>query len=180
MTPASARRRVLPLLAAAGAAIAAVNGLDAPLTARRLRALAGGEPVLDLRPGFGPAEAHDLLARLGAAGRTSYLTMLWTVDLLLPALFGIALWTALGAGALGRWRWLALAAAAADYLENVALSALILSFPEQHPLLATLAGLLTAAKFSLYALAAASAAVGMWMARRASRSDGHEPGGHTT
>jgi hypothetical protein len=181
MTPtAFVRHRTPLLLAASGAAIAAVNGLDLPLTARRLRALAGGEPVLDLRPGFGPAEAYDLLSRLGAAGRTSYLTMLWTVDLLLPALFGAALWSALGAGALVRWRWLALAAAAFDYLENVALSALILSFPRPHPLLAILAGLLTAAKFSLYALAVACAAAGMWMARRASRSDGHEPGGRLT
>jgi hypothetical protein len=180
MTPAaSARRRALPLLVAAAVAIAGMNGLDVPLSARRLRVIAGGEPVLDLRPGFGPAEAYDLLARLGAAGRSSYLTMLWTVDLVLPALFGIALWFALSAGALVRWRRLAIAAAAVDYLENVALSALILAFPEPHPRLATLAGVLTAAKFSLYALAVACAAAGLWLARRAS-PDVHGPGGDTT
>ena len=167
MTPiiATRPRRALLLVAASAAAIAAVNVLDVPLTARRLRALAGGEPVLDLRPGFGPDEASFLLGRLGAAGRSSYLTMLWTVDLLLPALFGVALWSALGSGALVRWRWLALAAAALDYLENVALSALILAFPERHPTLARSPGSSTAAKFSLYALAAAGAAAGMWMAR---------------
>jgi len=166
------RRKALWLLAAAVGAIAAVNGLDVPLSARRLRALAGGEPVLDLRPGFGPDQASFVLGRLGAAGRSSYLTMLWTVDLLLPALFGLALWSALGAGALARWRWLALAAAAVDYLENVGLSALILAFPGRHPMLATLAGLLTAAKFSLYVLAAACGAAGLWLARRASRGEG--------
>lgn len=176
---AASRRRSLPLLAASAAAIAAVNGLDLPLTARRLRALAGGAPVLDLRPGFGPDEANVLLGRLGAAGRQSYLTMLWTVDLLLPALFGVALWSALGAGALARFRWLALAAAGVDYLENVALSTLILAFPEEHPMLATLAGLVTAAKFSLYALAAACAGAGMWMAR-ASRNGGNASGGRPT
>lgn len=177
MTPtAFARHRTPLLLAASAAAIAAVNVLDVPLTARRLRALAGGEPVLDLRIGYGAEEAGRLLARLGEAGRASYLTMLWTVDLLLPALFGLALWSALGAGALVRWRWLALAAAAADYLENVALSALILSFPEQRPLLVAVAGVLTAAKFSLYLLGAACAAAGMWMNRRATHGDRLEPG----
>jgi len=177
MTPtAFVRHRTPLLLAASAAAIAAVNGLDLPLTARRLRALAGGEPVLDLRIGYGSEEAGRFLARLGEAGRASYLTMLWTVDLLLPALFGLALWSALGAGALVRWRWLALAAAVADYLENIALSALILTFPEQHPLLGAVCGVLTAAKFSLYVLAGACAAGGMWMARRTSRRDRLEPG----
>jgi hypothetical protein len=75
---------------------------------------------------------------------------------------------------------LAQAAAAVDYLENVALSALILAFPEQHPLLGTVSGVLTAAKLSLYVFAVACAAAGMWMASRASRSDGLEPGGGTS
>ncbi len=92
--------------------------------------------------------------------------MLWTVDLVLPALFGLALWIAIGAASLVRWRWLALAAAATDYLENVAISALIIGFPGRHPLLAALAAFLTAAKFSLYALAAATAVAGTRMARR--------------
>ncbi len=110
------------LLGVASAAIAAVNGLDLPLTARRLKRLAGGEPLLDLRVRYGPEEAHRLLSRLGALGRSSYLTMLWTVDLLLPALFGLSLWVTIGAGSLARWRRLALAAAAADNLENIAIS----------------------------------------------------------
>ncbi len=173
MKAARTRGRALALLGVAGAAIAAVNGLDLPLTARRMKALAGGEPLLDLRLGYGPEDAHRLLSRLGAAGRSSYLTMLWTVDLALPAIFGLALWAAIGAGRLARWRRLALAAAAADYLENVALSALIVGYPELSPLLSALAAVLTAAKFALYALAAAIALAGAWTARRA--ADGRDP-----
>ncbi len=178
MTP--PRRKALWLLAAAGGAIAAVNGLDAPLTVRRFRAVAGGALLLDLRLGYTPEEAGLLLARLGAAGRSSYLTMLWTVDLLLPALFALALGSALAAGRFGRWRWLALAAAGVDYLENGALSALLLAFPGQPPLLARLASALTIAKFALYALAAACALAGLWTASKDPRDHRREPGGTAT
>ena len=174
------RGRALLLLGVASAAIATVNGVDLPLTARRLKPLAGGEPLLDLRVGYGPEEARRLLSQLGASGRSSYLTMLWTVDLLLPALFGLALWVAIGAGSLARWRRLALSAAAADYVENIAISALIIGFPDLHPLLAALAAILTAAKFSLYALAAATGMAGMWMARRAVDGRHHASGGGRT
>jgi hypothetical protein len=170
----------LLLLTVAGAAIAAVNGLDLPLTARRLKGLAGGEPLLDLRFGYGPEEARRLLSRLGASGRASYLTMLWTVDLLLPALFGLSLWVAIGAGSFGRWRRLALFAAAADYLENLAISGLIVAFPDHHPLLAMLASVLTATKFSLYALGMVTALAGLWMARRAADRSDHASGGSTS
>lgn len=169
MTPTPLRRRALLLLGAAAAAIAAVNGLDLPLTARRLKRVAGGEALLDLRVAYGAEEVRRLLSRLGASGRSSYLTMLWTVDLILPALFGTALWVAIGAGPFVRWRRLALAAAVADLLENLALSALIAGYPELLPPLPALAATLTAAKFALYAAAAATAAAGAWSAARAAR-----------
>lgn len=177
MRPPVPRAAALALLAVAGAAIAAVNGLDLPLTVPRLRTLAGGELLLDLRMGYGPEEARALLSRLGESGRWSYLTMLWTVDLLLPALFGIALWAGIGAGPLARWRRLALAAAGADYLENVAISALIAGFPGLHPPLVALAAALTAVKFSMYGLAAAIAMAAPWMARRAAGESEPAPGG---
>jgi hypothetical protein len=145
-----------------------------------LKVLAGGEPLFDLRIGYGPEEAHRLLSRLGASGRSSYLTMLWTVDLVLPALFGIALWVAIDAGSFVRWRRLALAAAATDYLENIAISALIIGFSDLHPLLVAVAAVLTAAKFSLYALAAATAVAGLWMTRRAAGGRDHASGGSTS
>lgn len=173
MRPTGTRGRASLLLGVAGAAIAAVNGLDLPLTVRRMKLLASGEPLLDLRIGYGAEEAHRLLSRLGAPGRSSYLTMLWTVDLVLPALFGIALWVAIGAGPLVRWRRLALAAAIADYLENIAVSALILGYPELPPALAALAAVLTAVKFSVYALATGIAVAGLWMAWRGADTRDH-------
>ena len=180
MRPTGTRGRALLVLCLAGAAIAAVNGLDLPLTARHLKLLARGEPLLDLRIGYRAEEAHRLLSRLCASGRSSYLTMLWTVDLVLPALFGVALWMAIGAGSFARWRRLALAAAVADYFENIAISALIVGYPDLHPSLAALAAVLTAAKFSLYALAAGAAVAGLWMAWRLADTRDHTSGRSTS
>lgn len=150
-------RWALPLLGAAVVAIAAVNGLDLPLTARHLRSLAGGEPMLDLRPGYTPEEAFRYLALLGDAGRAEYLRVFMTVDLLLPSLFAAALWSALGAGALARARWVGVAAAGVDYLENAAISVMISAFPGRHPSIELAAGVLTALKLGLYALATVGA-----------------------
>jgi hypothetical protein len=127
--------------------------------------LAGGEPVLDLRPAFGPEVVRRVLDALGSGGRAQYVAMLWTVDLVLPALFALALWAALSVGALRRWRRLALAAAAADYLENYALTALVLGHPAWHDGLAMFPSGLTATKVALYAVALALAAAGGLRAR---------------
>ena len=148
------------LLAAAVGAIVAVNALDLPLTVRGMRAIAGGEPVLDVRPGYGPADAFRFLDALGPSGRARYLEMLWTVDLVLPALFGLSLWTLVGRGALRRFRWVALAATVLDYLENGAITALLLAYPMRHDALVRLASLSTISKFALYLASVVLAAAG--------------------
>lgn len=143
-------RSFWPLLLVTLAALAAANVLDLPLTVPRLRALAGGLSILDMRPGYGPGEVAQLFDALGEAGRASYLTMLWTVDLLLPALFGLFLFEAVKRGRLRRFRWLGPLAGALDYLENVAITLLLLGHPARHDGLAWLAGALTATKLALY------------------------------
>ena len=87
---------------------------------------------------------------------------------------------AIGAGSFLRWRRLALAAAVADYFENIAISALILGYPDLHPSLAALAAVLTAAKFSLYALATGAAVAGLWMTWRPADTRDHASGGSTS
>jgi hypothetical protein len=144
------RHRVRWLLALCLAAMVAVNTLDLPLLVPRLRAMAGGEAILDMRPGYDAGAAHRLLEALGSEGRLAYLRMLWTVDLLLPALFTLFLWSAVSRGALRRWRWVTLLAGAADLLENVAITSLLLRFPHLPGGLVSVASTLTLTKFSLY------------------------------
>src|SRR6266542_3816875 len=148
------------LLAAAVGALVAVNVVDLPLTVRGMRAIAAGEPVLDLRLGYAAPAAYRFLDALGPRGRGTYIEMLWTVDLVLPALFALALWGAIAAGALRRWSWAALAAGTVDYLENGAITALVLAYPARHDALAVLASVLTVAKFTLYLACAVAAVAG--------------------
>ncbi len=146
----SRARRVWLLLAVTAAALFTVNALDLPLTVPRMRKIAGGESILDLRFGYTPVAAYQLLDALGQAGRGAYLEMLWTVDLLLPILFTAFLWTALDAGALRRLRWAALLAGAADYLENVTITVLLLAYPGRIEGAASLASAFTVSKTLLY------------------------------
>jgi hypothetical protein len=158
------------LLVVTLASLLGVNALDFPLSVPRMRALAGGEPILDMRlEGYSPREAYHLLETLGPAGRRSYLEMLWTIDLLLPALFTLFLWASMRRGALGRWRWAALLGGVADFLENAAITFLLLGFPAQRDALVRLASALTVSKFSLYFAALALALVGAIIGRSGSR-----------
>jgi len=166
-------RRLRWLLAASLAALVLVNAPLLPVGVPALRQLAGGERILDLRPGYSPQTAHRFLEALGRAGRARYLEMLWTVDLALPALFSVALWTALGRGALRRWRWVGLAAGAADYLENLAITALIAAFPGRNDALVLAASVLTSSKLLLYGVSLALAIGGAWAARRTRAADPH-------
>jgi hypothetical protein len=148
------------------AAILAINLCDLPLCVPRMRALAGGQELLDLRLGYTPEAAQQYLAALGAIGRTRYLELLWILDLVLPALFGLVLWSTLRRGALRRWSWIGLAGGLVDYLENLALTGLLLSFPAPVPTLAWIASGLTVAKFAVYLTGVVLAAAGALMAKR--------------
>lgn len=157
------------LLVAAVSALIAVNTLNVPLMVPRIRQLAGGAPMLDLRLGYAPREAYQFLDALGPAGRTMYLAMLWTVDLLLPLLFTLFLWTAIGKGELRRWRWAALAAGVADCLENMAITTLLTAYPSHRNGFVWLASTFTASKFSLYLVSSLLALAGAWLHRRSRR-----------
>ncbi len=150
----------LLLCSAAGALVAVNLALRLPPLGPALQARTGGQPILDMRAlGYGPAEAHAFLAALGSAGRRIHAVLSWTVDLAIPALLAAFLWTTTSLGALRRWRWTALLGPAADYLENAAVTALLLTFPTEPPGLVRVASAITVAKFALY-LAGAAVALG--------------------
>ncbi len=151
---------------AAIAMLALANAPGFPWSAKALRALAGGERILDMRIGYSPGDAHRLMDALGAAGRRRYLQEIWTMDLLLPAVCGLFLFSAIGRGPFRRWRLLGLLAGAADFLENGAVTGLLLAYPARRDGLALAASALTAVKFALYFAALGLAALGAWRGRR--------------
>ena len=92
-------------------ALLAENCLNFPLSVPWMKGLGGGLPILDMRPGYSENAVHLLFDALGETGRRAYLHLLWTVDLMLPALFGLFLWTAIRRGAFRRLGWIAVAGA---------------------------------------------------------------------
>ena len=153
-------------------ALAAENGLDFPLSVPYMKKLAGGAPLLDMRPGYSPEAAYELLDSLGRDGRTAYLKLLWTVDLVLPALFGAFLFAAIRRGALRSWRFVPAAAAVFDYAENTAITTLVWRYPERHPAVAYVAAGFTVVKLAGYAAGVLAAAWGSRSLTAAALSSG--------
>ncbi len=120
-------------LAAAGIYIVMIN-----ITLEHIQFLSGLRPF-DMRPGgYSSEQAHVLLDALGIDGRQYYLTRQIPLDLIYPALMALTLvsilkWierqgvnrvlTKVGIG-------LSVGAAIADYLENVGICSMILSWPD--------------------------------------------------
>jgi hypothetical protein len=152
------------LFALAIGAFLAENFLYFPLSVPYMKDLAAGAPLLDMRPGYTPDAAYHLFDVLGQTGRGAYLKLLRTIDLLLPALFGLFLLSAIRRGAFRAWQPVPLLAASCDYAENIAITMLLLHYPTREPALARLASILTVTKLVLYA-SGLLLAVGGFLAR---------------
>jgi hypothetical protein len=127
------------------------NLLYFPLSVPYMKDVAAGAPLLDMRPGYTPEAAYHLFDVLGQSGRGAYLKLVWTIDLLLPALFGVFLSSAIRRGAFRAWQSVPLLAAACDYAENITITILLLRYPVHEPAFAQLASFFTVTKLVLYA-----------------------------
>jgi hypothetical protein len=146
------RRTVFAVLFALAIGVfLAENLLYFPLSVPYMRDLAAGAPLLDMRPGYTTDAAYHLFDVLGQTGRGTYLKLLWTIDLLLPALFGLFLSSAIRRGAFRAWQSIPLLAAACDYAENITITILLLRYPIHEPAFAQLASIFTVTKLVLYA-----------------------------
>src|SRR5262249_60554547 len=93
-----------------------------------MKKLAAGATILDMRLGYTPSEAYRLFDVLGPTGRGAYLTLLWTIDLLLPALFALFLSSAIRRGAFRSWRSVPFLPAAFGYADDIAVTVLLLPY----------------------------------------------------
>ncbi len=108
--------------------------------------------------GYSPAQAYNVITAYGPTGRRAYATLLLTLDMLFPFLYGSFLFlslrsVSLGAGFSKRWAgWLGgmgFAAAGCDCLENVCFLSLMAVFPGQSVPVARAASFFTVTKFLL-------------------------------
>ena len=82
------------------------------------------------------------------------------MDLCLPAIFALFLWEAIQRGRFRGFRWIPLVAAASDYAENLAITALLLRYPDRLPAVVLLSSAVTLAKHAGYLLSVLLAAAG--------------------
>ena len=137
------------------------NCLNFPLSVPWMRGLAGGAPILDMRLGYSEHAVQLLFDALGENGRRAYLNLLWTVDVILPALFGLLLSTAIRRGAFRRWSWIGWVATACDYGENIAITLLLLRYPLHQPAIVRFASAVTVIKHGSYAAGVVLALAGL-------------------
>jgi hypothetical protein len=107
--------------------------------------------------GYNPTDVSILFTTMGTAGRDAYVHLLWTVDLILPALFGSFLYLAIRRSPLRFLSWLPLLAAALDYTENISITKLLLAYPAIPPDEVHAASMFTCLKLTAYALSVISA-----------------------
>ena len=94
---------------------------------------AGLTESIDTNFTFNPALIRDIIIGYGPDGRQFYLIQRWTFDAVYPLAYGLplsfSLWGLLFTSKYKRWSWLGMGASLFDYLENIALSLIILSYP---------------------------------------------------
>ena len=165
------KRAILTVLALA--AFAVENGFDFVGSVPYFKRITGGLGIPDLLPLPDPARVHRLLELLGPAGRHQYGVLLATFDVLFPLTVALFCDSWLRA----RFRLLPWITLALDYAENVACAVLLATFPPESPAVASLQGMLTAAKFAGYAASVTAVLVAMGRAAQALRGSPRAAGG---
>jgi|ERR1035441_4857884 hypothetical protein len=147
----------------------AENLWDFPGSVPRMRRLAAGLPLLDMRLWYSSQSVTHLFDTLGENGRRAYLHLLWTVDLCLPLLFALFLAGAIQRGWFRRLAWLPSLAAASDYAENIAITVLLVRYPHHAPTMVLLSSALTTLKWAGYISSLLLAITGYLLERRWTR-----------
>jgi hypothetical protein len=159
-------RRAAQLFALTLAALVSINFLDFPGSVPYMRRVSG-QTYLDMQGFYTAARAYQLLDAFGPQGRRLQLVLSTTFDAVFPSLvgaFGAVAITWLFRRAFGRpsrLAALAVAAAALDYLENLALIVLVTEYPRRLDLVAQAAGVFTALKGVAYLAATVVLLVGV-------------------
>ena len=167
---------ILGLFAAVGVLAFVMNGTELPFSTPTIEDHSGGVRVLDMRFSYGPDEANELFAALGAEGRDAYLMLHLVPDMLFPVAYSL-LFACISAWFLMRLlpldhplQWLGvtpLVSGLADISENLSLMALNRAYPSRMDWLAHLASALTTVKFGLMPIGVVllCAMVVLWFAR---------------
>ena len=141
-----------------------------PQQSERMTAAVGSSASPDLSIWYTPQDLYRMAADYGATGRSAYVRIRLSFDLVWPLVYALFLTTAiswvfsrrLGAReSLRRLNLLPLAGLGFDYLENAATSIVMLRYPDQTPLIDPIAPVFTLLKWGFIASAFIALGVGL-------------------
>jgi len=114
---------------------------------------AGLTESIDTNFSFNPNLIREIIMSYGDEGRTFYVIQRWTFDAIYPLVYGLplslSLWGLLQHSTYLRWSWLGMFAATFDYLENIAFTLIIFTYPTLPLWAITVAVMLSALKWLL-------------------------------
>jgi hypothetical protein len=137
---------------------------------RALQAWSGYvDPILDVKFGYSPAFAHERIRALGEGGRQIYALTQLTLDIAYPIaytlLFSLIVIRLYQPFSHKKWvhalRWVPFVAGGADVVENVNIAAMLMLFPIESGVLATIASVAGMVKWSFVALSMTMVGVGV-------------------
>ncbi len=148
-----------------------------PFIGQIARLASGGEGLIDTEFGYTPERALQMVAAYGHEGRLLYAITTLTADLLYPLVYSLFMALVLvfsfgrvfpPASPLQGLVYLPFAAAAADYLENASVLALLGTYPQQYLWVAWCASIFTRLKWGLFLLSVTLAMFGMaaWVVKK--------------
>lgn len=154
-----------------------INAVILPAVQRSMVESSGGAGPLDLRFGFSAAEAFAAVESYGQQGRSVYALVESTVDVIYPIAYGLLFallvrWLYIRAfPAHSRLQYLALlpfVVMGCDFLENVGIVTLLLSYPTQSTLISGWASLFGMLKWAFLGVTVLALLVGLvsWLLHR--------------
>lgn len=164
-THASLKNIVMVLMA-----IIPFNALIFPLLMKQITAQSDSIGMLDVTLGYLPQSALQAVEAYGASGRTWYLITQWTADLLFPIAYTFLFSLILASlyhrafspdSAFQNLRWAPIGMMGFDYLENITISLLMLTYPNSPLALAVIASIASLLKWVLAATAGIALLAGL-------------------
>jgi hypothetical protein len=142
-----------------------------PMRSARLKELSKKDnPILDVMFAYTPAQVYELVPAYGEQGRQLYAMTELTADLVYPIIYNLLLSvlmaivfrTAFSSGSkLHRLPLLPLASWLADYLENVGITIMLLSYPQELDAVAGATSFFSTAKWAVGSASVIMIAIGL-------------------
>ncbi len=148
----------------------------------RIETFSGGVGAIDFLIAYSPEQAYTMIAAYGPAGRQYYATIALTLDIIFPVASALVFSLVLAhvfhrafsrEGVVQRALLIPPAAMVADFLENISIATMLLSYPQELPAAALLASAFSTVKWTAVSAQGTLLIIGLaaWLIRKGLQGD---------